>query len=165
GATAEARDMTEGAYNTAPDEPKKQRAAAQRALIPEDLDDEITWWQRANPADPHVKASLSTALGNKALSEGKDDEAAGHLREAIDAYARLPVDASTLNNGALAYFSLFAVTGEPEPLQRGSEMLEKAVALHPSDSIVLLNAGGSLLGVGMRDIIGSAIDLKALRRG
>jgi tetratricopeptide (TPR) repeat protein len=163
GAHSEARTLAEEAYQKEKDPTKKYQAAIQRALLLIDLDDRITWLRRANPGDLAVKASLSDALGEKALQEGKDAEAATHLREAIDLYARQAATATTLNNGALAHFSLYAVTGKRATLDKGVDMLDKAITLLPSDSILLHNAADSVLGVALRDIIGPAIDLKALK--
>jgi len=103
------------------------------------------------------------ALGNKAIRDGKEEEAATHLRQAIDLYARQTESAGPLNNGALAYFSLFRVTGEREALDKGIAMMEKAVLLEPKDSILLGNTAHSVLEGAVRDIIGPAIDFKALK--
>src|SRR5262249_52132744 len=43
--------------------------------------------------------------------------------------------------------------------------LDRAVALKPGDSILLSNAAENALSAAVRDLAGSAIDLKALRRG
>jgi len=163
GAITEARALMEEAYNKETEPAKKQMAAADRALIFLDIDDEITWLRRADLAQSEIKAALSMAQGNKAMQEGRDQEAATHLRDAIDTYGRLPVEASTLNNGALAYFSLYRITGERETLDKGVEMLEKAIALRPSDSILLSNGAARVLEGALRDIIGPAIDFKVLK--
>src|SRR5262249_17999706 len=142
---------------------KKHWAAGIRALLRTDLDDEIVWLGRSDPANLEVKASLSMALGNKARQEGRDGEAATHLREAIDLYARQTTSTATLNNGALAHFALYGVTGERAILDKGVAMLDKAIALRPSDSILLHNAADSVLDVALRDIIEPAIDFKPLK--
>ena len=42
-------------------------------------------------------------------------------------------------------------------------MIEKAAVLLPGDSLVLSNAAGSLLEDGLREVIGGAIDVGALK--
>lgn len=162
GASSEARELAEEAYRTATDETQKYQAALLRTLLRTDSDDEIEWYRRANPADPRVKAGLSIALGNRAIREGDNRGAAEHLRQAIAAYEQQAPNMSTLNNAALAYFSLFQATGEPEAHDKGVQMLERAVALDPSDSTLLYNAATTLLTGALSDIIGDGIDLKTL---
>jgi len=162
GACSEARELAEEAYNKEADQGKKYEAALLRALLPTDSDDQIEWYRRANPADPHVKAALSMALGNRAIQEGDNRGAARHLHQAIAAYEQQAPTTATLNNAALAYFSLFQATGEPEGHDKGVQMLERAVALEPSNSILLYNAATTLLTGALSDIIGDAIDLKTL---
>ncbi len=163
GAVSDARSLAEEAYQAASDPSHKQEAAIQRALIPVDLEDQLTWLRRANPADPLVKAMLSTNLGHKARQEGKDQEAIRHLREAIAIYARQAPNAATLNNAATTYFDLYELTGEAEALTKGAEMLEQALALRPSDSVLLRNTAHAILEGALRDILGPAIDLHMLR--
>ena len=163
GVDSEARKLVEEAYEKETDPTKKYTAARLRALIQIDLDDEIAWLKRANPSDIEVKASLNVALGNKAIIEGKDDQAKEHLRSAIAAYGSQTQGASALNNAALACFSLFKVTGEREVLDNGTKMLEKAVALDPSNSILLFNFASSTIDGAIMDIIGDAVNSRVLR--
>jgi tetratricopeptide (TPR) repeat protein len=163
GDASAARALAEEAYEKETNQLKKYDAANLRSIMFKDLDDEITWLGRANPADPHVKASLSMNLGRKAAREGKDEEAAQHFREAARINAELPVSESTLNNGALAYSSLYHVTGERADLDKGLAMLEKATALRPSDSILLRNLARATLERAAYDLVGGSIDLKALK--
>src|SRR5262249_37452966 len=163
GADSEARAVIEEAYNKETDAAMKQAAAGVRAVLYKDLDDEIDWRRRSNLSNPHDKASLSTALGKQAMREGKNEEAAGHLREAIAAYTAMKEDATSLNNGALAYLTLYQLTSDGEALTRAGEMLEKAVSLQPGDSILISNAAHSILAAALRDVAGPALDLKVLK--
>jgi hypothetical protein len=164
GAVSDARALLEEAYKAQTDAAKKQAAALFRSLLFVDLDDEIAWLTKSNQEDASVRASLSAARGNKAIWEGRDEEAAGHLRQAVDTYLKMAENASMLNNCALAYLSLFHATRDREHLTRGIEMLDKAVALKPDDSILLHNAATTLWQTAFDDIIGNAVDLKALKR-
>ena len=163
GAVSEARVLVEEAYDREKDQAKKSQAAAFRSLMRLDLDDQITWLRRADPAEVRVKAGLSTALGNKAIEEGDDEIAARHLRDAVAAYEGQPPDAAALNNAALAYFSLFRATGKRSAYDQGTHALEKAVAIDPSDSILLYNAAVTILAGATMDIVGDVIDLETLR--
>jgi tetratricopeptide (TPR) repeat protein len=101
GAVGEARALEE-AYKSEANPEKKEDVAVQVALVTSDLDDKITWLNRA--AGARTCALLSNSLGRRALRDGKDDEAAKHLRDAIGQYAKLPINADSLNNAALAWW-------------------------------------------------------------
>jgi hypothetical protein len=163
GANTEARALAEEAYEKAKDQAKKYDAAEARSLLATDLEDEIAWLRRADPAAPNVQALLSLTRGQKAVQDGDDAGAAKFFREAIDTYARQPQSTATLNNGALAYASLFQVTGDLTALVKQGEMFEKAAALRPGDSVLITNSCSSILGSALREMIGPAIDLKTLR--
>jgi hypothetical protein len=165
GAVSDARDLADEAYNKETDQNKKYALAAMRAVIRKDIDDQILWLKRANPALPDVKAGLSAALGSKALTEGKDPEAVSHLRQAIATYGQIPENEATLYNGALACIALFRATGDHADFQKGTAMLDKAVALRPTDSLILHNAATMVWDSALREIIGTSLDLKTLREG
>ncbi|HEV3259711.1 MAG TPA: hypothetical protein VG013_22780, partial [Gemmataceae bacterium] len=165
GALAEGRALASEAYRKEDDADKKYAAAGLRATMALDTDDQITWLRRSNPADAGIKALLQAALGDKAMAEGKDEAAAEHLRQAADLYARQPENAVTFNNGGLVYIRLYRVSGDQEALDKAAAMFEKALALQGGDSIVLSNAAGSMLDRALRDVIGAAIDFKALKAG
>jgi tetratricopeptide (TPR) repeat protein len=163
GAESDARQLAEEAYEKETDPARKYEAARMRALMPVDTDDTITWLERADPSDVNVMASLHTARGRKAIQEGEDATADRHFRNAIKAYASQSESASALNNAALVYFSLFLLNGDRAAFDEGVEMLEKAVALDPGDSILLFNSASTLIDAALMDIIGDAIDVKRLR--
>ncbi|HZY90524.1 MAG TPA: hypothetical protein VFE78_37220 [Gemmataceae bacterium] len=163
GAHSEARALGEEAYKKETDERRKKGIAGLRSVMAADLDDRIAWMQRADLSNPNDKATLATSLGQKAHQEGKDAEAARHLREAIEVYGKMEQNATSLHNGSLAYFALYRVTGERELLDKAIGMAEQAVALEPRDSILIGNAASSTFEGALRDIINPAIDLKALK--
>ncbi len=163
GAETEFRSLIEEAYEGTTEQDKKEAAAFVRSLSPVDMDDQILWLRRSKPSSLHVKASLSSALGNKAITEGKVQEAANHLQEAIKVYESQPETAELLNNLSLVYNSLAYVTGNRSDCEKSSEMLEKAVALRPSDSILLHNAASSVMESALWDITGDAIDLTKVK--
>ena len=163
GATSESRELSEEAYNKAEEEEKRFEAASLRALTPLDLDDRIEWLGRANQAEPYIRAELSSAMASQAIRDGNNDQAVKHLKTTIDIYAAQPENEAVLNNAAGAYFSLFQLTGDLAALDDGTARIEKALALDPSDSILLGNAAAAVLEGGIREIVGDAIDLKLLK--
>ncbi len=165
GAMEEARTLLEEAYNKpAIDQKLKQGAALLRALTSKDLDDQITWLERSNPTQPMTRASLAEARGQKALEEGKDEEAARRFREAVEIYAALPESASTLNNGGLALLSVFRASGDRPALEKGVQMLKKAAELEPKDGILVSNVAEVVLRAGIANTVRDRIDLGKLRR-
>ncbi|OAI48398.1 hypothetical protein AYO44_07125 [Planctomycetaceae bacterium SCGC AG-212-F19] len=164
GAVGEARTLVEEAYNKETDQPKKKSFAGLRAVMRTDIDDEITWLERANAGDPDVKAQLHNAKGHKAFQAGREDDAAGQYRQAIDVYSRMPENPTSLNNGALAHLSLYRVTLDRADFNKAIEKIDKALALNPSDTILLGNAASAIWEAAMTDVVGNAVDLKALKR-
>jgi hypothetical protein len=164
GAVADARALAEEAFGRETDPTRKSAAAVRRAVIALDLEDNISWLRKANAADLEVKALLSAALGSQAFQDGNDDQAAQHLREAIELYGQQGASGSSLNNRAIAYEGLYQVTGDPTHLGTAAAMLAKALAQQPQDSILLSNLARVTLEAALRDIIGAAIDLGALKQ-
>ncbi len=114
--------------------------------------------------DPIVRAELIGTHANRALQDGRDEEAGELLRQTLSIYDKLPEDAVALNNGERFHFDLYGLTHEREQFQRWFDKLERAIALQPSNRIVLGNAAPRMAAVAVRDLIGSAIDLKVLKR-
>jgi hypothetical protein len=158
-----ARLLAEEAYRNG-NETEKKSAAYMRSQLFTDLDDKIAWLEKASPEERPVQAELISARATRARRDGKDEEAAGLLRQALGLYAKMPEDASSLNNSALVHFELFELTQDREQFQRGAEKLDRAIALQPSNSIVIANAAGRMLAGAAGDLIGSALDLKVLER-
>jgi len=163
GADPDARVLAEEAYNHASKPEEKYAAASLRSMLQKDADDEIDWLTKASPANPMTKARLATAQGYKAVREGKDAEAALQFRAALDIYATLPRDETSLNDSALACLALFEVTGDRETLDKGIDCFRQAVNLKPGDPVLLFNAAVTLENAALADVIGKEIDLKALR--
>ncbi|MBI1373693.1 MAG: tetratricopeptide repeat protein [Phycisphaera sp.] len=161
GDTSAARQLAEEAYNTAPDKETKARAARLRSVMQVDADDAIKWLKLADPNDPEVKASLNSALGSQAIARGDRDAAKKHLRIAIDAYDTMIESTVSLNNCALVYFQLYRLGGDRKDFDRGVEMMDKAVRMSPSESILLGNTASVILNKVVLDTTGDAIDFLA----
>jgi tetratricopeptide (TPR) repeat protein len=164
GDTSEARTMAEAAYGKETEPTKRHSIASFRALLRVDTDDEILWLSRADVGESNVQASLAYARGNKARFDGNDDEAKAQFAKAIELYDKLPENASTLNNSALVHFSLFAVTHDRGEFTRGTDKLDRAIALQPSDSILLHNGASSVTEGAFVEVIGPAIDFRLLKQ-
>ncbi len=164
GEQSQARVLAEEAYEKAPVPEDRFRAAAILAVIAEENDDRVLWLKRCNPADKQAQAQLHEALGEQATLESKDDEAANNFRQAIDLFAALPENPATLNNGALAHLNLYRVTGDAAILEKAYAMIDKAVTLRQSDSVLVLNAGGMILVNSLADVVGKELNVRALKR-
>jgi hypothetical protein len=162
GAVPEARAMAEEAYAQGKDDENRQAAAVFRAECQKDSDDQIAWLNKGNTANPTIKAKLANALGEKAISEGRDDEATAQFHIAIEAYAAMPHTAVSLNDAACAWYAIFSITGDRQALDRCYDNYQQAVDLSPSNPILLGNAADTLVAAALGDVIGSEIDLRAL---
>ncbi|MEK6233547.1 MAG: hypothetical protein N2C14_02455, partial [Planctomycetales bacterium] len=78
------------------------------------MDDRILWLERGNPAHGGLQATLAEAKGFQAIEQGEYEAAAELFRESAKLNEQQTESVATLNNGALAYFNLFQVTGEKE---------------------------------------------------
>jgi len=163
GDSTEARQLTEKAYTREADAAKKHMAARVRAVLYIDTDDEILWLSRSDPNSRDVQASLSTARGHRAETDGKDTEAVDHYRQSLATYAQIPESDAMLNNSALAHFALFRITLDREEFNRGMDKLDRAIALNSKSSIALLNGASILVEAAARDTVGKAIDFRPLK--
>jgi tetratricopeptide (TPR) repeat protein len=158
GAYGEAREILEEAYEKASDDPSRYAAAHLRATSHTDLLDEITWLERCNPSTPGVRAQLCGVRGDQAANEGNEDLAADHYREAIEIYDGMNETSSTLNNSALVYLALHALTGDESALANGIERIEKAISLEPDNAILLANSAYALIRAAIRELAGPALE-------
>ncbi|MCA9269636.1 MAG: hypothetical protein KDA41_14240, partial [Planctomycetales bacterium] len=163
GDNAGARAAIEEAYDKTDDEDEKHQAARRRALMYESLDDEIKWLRLSDATSIENQASLATSLGHQAARDGDYTQAEAHYREGIAAIDKLPESASTLNNSALAYFALSRVSGDRTSFDEALRRVDRAVALSPSDSILLLNAVTMLMQAAAAEVIGDQIDFAAIK--
>jgi tetratricopeptide (TPR) repeat protein len=163
GAVAEARKLLEDNFEKDGALVARNMIARSRSVMMIDLDDRIAWLEKIQEPDRHDQAQLCAARGDKALADNRDADAERELRQAIAHYNALPVSTASLNNSAITHFSLYRLTGDLKELNAGIVNLEKAVALQPSDTILILNAADNVLGNSLREIIGNDIDLPLLR--
>ncbi len=165
GVVSEARKMLEEAYNSASVPEKKFNAARMRSVMSLDNDDQILWLTKSGPNDLETQASLAYARAVKAMLEGRDGEAVTQYQQSISIYERLPVTTSTLNNAALSHMNVARLTSDKVEFAKGVDKLERAIALKPTDSILIGNTSHTLLDGAIRDVVGTAVDFKLLKRG
>jgi tetratricopeptide (TPR) repeat protein len=164
GLEAESKTLLEKLYQTAKTPLDKGNAAHGRALLCNDVDEEIVWLERSTDS-PERRASLSRARGTKLLIEGDQRKAEVELRKAAEAYAAMPQHASSLNNGAICYYSLFQVSGKRSDLDEATTRFGKAVALEPDDSILVVNTGRVTCKRAIAGIVEPQVDLRLLNVG
>jgi tetratricopeptide (TPR) repeat protein len=164
GDESQARKLMEEAYEKSSDQDTKYQAAGLRALTAADQDDKIDWLRRADQKDMAMRAALELALGGKASDRGDEVAAKKHYRESIKLNDQLPEAASTLNNAALAYFGLWAVSGNRADYDQGVAMLEMALSLNPSGPVLLFNTTSAILEGAYLDLVGDQVDLQLLRK-
>ncbi|WP_372369065.1 tetratricopeptide repeat protein [Candidatus Uabimicrobium sp. HlEnr_7] len=160
GDSTEAHKLAKEAYNSSTKEEDKMYAAQICALSSLDNEEKISWLKKTNQEDANNSALLNSALGNKALKEGDNANAQKYLQKAITSYQKQHKTSATLNNEALAHYSLFGIEGNPKHINNAARLLDEAVSLSPNDSIIIRNAYIYLLEKSICDVIGSRIDLK-----
>ncbi|NQD36774.1 hypothetical protein HPT27_07025 [Permianibacter sp. IMCC34836] len=163
GMNAEATELAKESYDAASDKVNKYAAAQLLALLAQTQKDRLFWLERADPTAPSVVMDLTSEKGYAAERDGNGKKAAEFYREAIKQASVLPASAATYNNTALIYLALHRVSGEQRALAQGIELMEKAVELSPSDSILLGNVASYLMTNGLREIFAGKVDFALLQ--
>ncbi len=162
GAEVEARSLAEEAYRSASTDTQHYEAAALRALICKDEDDRLSWLEKADPSATWVQIELNQSRGRKALAAGNKTQAANYLSKAITGYEAEPKTAASLNNCGLACFALYEATGNLADEEKGLSLLEEAISLDPSDSILLQNTVYFLIGLAARNVNHDTVNLSVI---
>lgn len=163
GETRKARDLAEEAWDKTRDGQEKFSAAQFRALLFTNAEDRVTWLRRSDVNQPEVQIELNSALGTQAQLAGDKAEAARYFRLAIAGFDKKAKTSTTLNNCGLVYFSLYEVTGDLRNHDRGLQMLEEAVELQPSNSILLINLANTQIGRACLDVSANRLRWDLLR--
>ncbi|HVT80888.1 MAG TPA: hypothetical protein VHM90_09540, partial [Phycisphaerae bacterium] len=158
-----ARAAAEEAYAKATESNEKFAAAHLRSLIQKDLDDEIEWLRKCDQNQPEIKVTLANSMGYKALEEGREAEAATQFRSALEICNTMPRNEYTFNQISLASYSLYRATGDPADLAHSVDAIQQAVNILQSDSVLLGNAGTTILESSFLDVFGKDIDFHLLR--
>lgn len=160
GSVSDARLLAEEAYQSAADDQQRDSAAGLRAVMHTGVEDQIAWLEKCSQNSAYTKVSLAQARGEKAELDGNDVEAARHYQETIDGYQQLPESSSSLNNVALVLFRLAIINSDSASFDRGLEKLERAIALEPDNSILLLNATDAIEKAVIVAVVGNRLDFE-----
>jgi choline kinase len=163
GANSEARTLMEEAHTKTKDKDESYAAASFLSLLATTLPERIQWLEKSNPNSLRVQADLNNLRGNEAERNNNLTLAANYYQKTIDSYEKQEKNATTLNNVALVYFSLYRINGDQTALTTGMQKLDEAITLAPSDSIIHMNAADELISTACREVIGDKIDLAKLR--
>ena len=162
GAFSKSKEYALEAYQNATEAKDKSAYAQNLALLANKLDEKIEWLEKADQTNPYVKGDLLTAKGRKAASENNKAQALKLFQQSIQVYEKISEDATQLNNIALIYMSKYRVGHQQQDFVKALEMLDRAVALVPEDSIVLNNAAYQHLEKAYTDVLSPHIDFEAL---
>lgn len=157
GDLATAREMGEEAYKGTTNREEKYAIARFLANISMEYDIRIAWLEKCDTREPSVQIELNGARGERALQGGDRKTATELLQKAVEGYAQLPKSTATLNNCALTLFALCQASGNPACRERGLAMLREAVAMAPSDSVLLGNSIHTLLSQAVQETLGDAV--------
>lgn len=155
----DALGLAREAWDTGKDPAVRQRAARQVSLIVTDNDERIQWLERSDQSSPSVRATLAETRADKAIEEQDTDAARRYLEEAIAIHESLPLSDTNHNNAALAASSLLQIAPSEALRTRVREHIEKAVALSPSNAIILSNAADMLEAVALDQFIVERVGL------
>jgi hypothetical protein len=158
GMEAESIALSKEAYDGAGDNEHRYAAAQLLAQTVAEPKDRMVWLQRSDPRAPSVLMDLATEKGYAAERDGEFGQAATQFRQAIQRAASLPESSATFNNTALVQLALYRVSGDKAALDQGIALMEKAIELVPSDSILLGNVANVLTNSAMRAMFAGKID-------
>lgn len=162
GDIAWARSLAEEAYQGAQIKSMAYAAAHFRSVIAPDLDDTLHWLSLSDPKNPQVVISLNQAEGQRAAEAGDIKKARSFFKKALAGYGSRQDSSEALNNQALLWNRLFRLDGDLTALEKGAEMMEKAVSLNPTNSILMLNAASTSMDLGVARLLAEQIDLSAV---
>jgi len=167
GDLAGVRRLVEEAYQACErrkDERGQKEIALRRYQLAGDADDRVQWLDRCDTARPEIQAALALAQGDRSRQKGRTQDAVAQFRRVTDLFAAMPRRPDTLREGGLAWLSLFQVTGEKAALEKGTALIEHAIASQPAGAGVPPGVLDALREAACRDLVLDGIDLVALRR-
>ncbi|KAF0246590.1 MAG: hypothetical protein FD180_588 [Planctomycetota bacterium] len=163
GRTDAAARILEKAWATLPKDPAKSHAAALRALVSQDSDDELLWLGRCQQDDPYVATMIAETKARKLMEEGKAAEAVPLLKQAAAYWEKHTDQASSLNNAGVNYETAFLATGDPALLRDAMKSFRKALALNPENPLLTTNAVASMAHFGWSTLTGTALRVDVLQ--
>ena len=165
GSVEEARGLAEEAYQKASDNPLRWGAAHLRSLLAIDPEDEVAWLERSDPSEARIRASIHSSKGQIAERKGQRAVARREYEMAAEAFAKMPESATQLNSSALIHLALYSMEGDPKERDLGIAQLDQALALAPTDSVLVFNNESAVGAAAAAALVADKIDLPLLHRG
>ena len=164
GSVEEARALAEDAYKKATDNTVRWEAASMRSLMSIEAEDELAWLERSDTSDARIRANIHSSKGRIAERKGQRAVAKREYVMAADEYAKMPESAAQLNNGALVHLALYSMEGDIKERDAGIAQLDQALALMPTDSVLLFNNVSAVSTAAAAALVSDKIDLPLLHR-
>jgi hypothetical protein len=165
GSVEEARGLAEESFAKAKEKDVKWAAASQRSLMSIDPEDELSWLERSDTSEGQVRASIHGGRARIAERKGQRAVARREYQLAIEEYAKMPESASQLNNSALVHLALYSLDGDARERDTGIAQLDQALALMPTDSVLVFNNEAAVSEAAAAGLLADKIDLPLLHRG
>ena len=164
GSVEEARALAEEAYAKASDDGTRWNAAFMRSIMASESDEELTWLERSDPSVTRIRASIHNTRGVIAERKGQRAVAKREYGLAADEFAKMPESAAQLNSLALVHLALYSMEGDPKERDAGIAQLDQALALMPTDSVLLLNNVAAVSTAAASALLSDKLDLALLHR-
>jgi hypothetical protein len=164
GSVEEDRALAEEAYGKASENNVRWSAAFIRSLMSADSDDELTWLERSDRSDGRIRANIHSSRGLIAERKGQRAVAKNEYEMAADEFAKMPESATQLNSAALVHLALYGMDGDPKERDTGIAQLDQALALQPTDSVLLYNNEAAVSTAAAATLVSDKIDLPLLHR-
>ncbi|MFL6680912.1 MAG: hypothetical protein ACJ8IK_21415 [Burkholderiaceae bacterium] len=165
GSVEESRGLAEESFAKAKEKEVKWAAASLRSLMSVDPEDELVWLERSDTTEGQVRASIHSGRARIAERKGQRAVARREYQLAIDDYAKMPESASQLNNSALVHLALYSLDGDARERDTGIAQLDQALALMPTDSVLVFNNEAAVSEAAAAALLSDKIDLALLHRG
>jgi hypothetical protein len=163
GALQDARSLIEEAYRVGKDRNEQWNAAHMRSVMHIDAEDELTWLERSDRSHGRVRASIHATRAQIAARRGDRAAARRDFQLAAAEYAKLPESTEQLNGSGLILLALYGLDGDPQHRDKALTQLDQALAMMPTDSILLLNNISAISSAAVAAIVGETIDLPLMR--
>lgn len=159
GEIKKARDVFQMALDQAGDDAVLRTSCLiSLAILAESIDERIGYLERADGKIPRVAIDLAEARASKAMDDGDRETARTLYRQALDGYAAMPENPTTLNNAALVHFEIANLGGGQSEVAAGLRKMEAALALDPNDSILCHNAASRFLTSAANALLAESIE-------
>jgi hypothetical protein len=158
-----ARPLCEAVYASATEDDLKHEAAALRSHMTEDDEEQEAWLRKSDPSSPIIQDDLLQLQAQRALREGRLEDADKALAKCVSYRAReAKHNAVAANNTATALLSRYQATGDVAHLRSAVKYMEDAVRLSPDNALVVGNLADAQEYLGMVTVLERWVRVKAL---